>query len=248
MSCEVFRESLMEHARGRLREVGEGEVAARDAALAHAGVCAACGAFLEQQRALTAAMTELAAASREVPPRELESALLAGFVARRRRPVQVWMKIAAALAVVAVALGWVAISLRTQRAAPVPVAAVARAVPAAAVARAIPAPAVRAAAKAVRKRAPRPVPAHEEQQAEEQAPFVAIPYTAPLDPGERAMVVRMEMPVPALAAIGLAVAVPDPRASAQTDVLLGEDGRIRAIRLISISSYSNSDPDRRATQ
>jgi hypothetical protein len=52
---------------------------------------------------------------------------------------------------------------------------------------------------------------------------------------------HLEMPVAALAAAGLTVTVPDPRASAQTDVIVGEDGRIRAIRLLSISTLSTSN-------
>jgi hypothetical protein len=240
MKCELWRNDLIEHARERLPDAAAGK-----AALAHANACADCSLFLEEQRALSAAMKELAARPGEFPPRELESTLLAAFESHRRPTFEsrrwrgrVWLKIAAVL-VGAAALTWLAAG--PQRPAPRQAVHVRSAAPPIAQAIApIPRP--------VRKRAPRRAQRSRaaEPESRDSAPFLAIPYTAPLDPRERAMVVRMEMPVPALAAIGLAVAVPDPRASAQTDVLLGEDGRIRAIRLISISNDSN--PDRRVMQ
>jgi hypothetical protein len=48
----------------------------------------------------------------------------------------------------------------------------------------------------------------------------------------------MEMPVAALIAAGLPLAISDPAAQAKADVLIGEDGRPRAVRLISISERS----------
>jgi hypothetical protein len=69
-------------------------------------------------------------------------------------------------------------------------------------------------------------------------PFLPIPYTQPLQPGERAEVVRMDMPVAALIAAGFPVATSDAGAEASADVIIGEDGRARAVRLISISERS----------
>lgn len=100
--------------------------------------------------------------------------------------------------------------------------------------------------------APKPVRrpirrAHSPKPDEDTGPFVAIPYTVPPDPRERMTIMRVEMPVTALVAVGFAAAVPDPAASAQADVVVGEDGRIRAIRLVSFNS-SASDTDRRINQ
>ena len=67
--------------------------------------------------------------------------------------------------------------------------------------------------------------------------FVAIPYTAPLAPYENIRVVRMEVPVAALVAAGLPVQTPDAGALAQADVVVGQDGRARAVRLVSVSSF-----------
>ncbi len=69
-----------------------------------------------------------------------------------------------------------------------------------------------------------------------QQPFIAIPYTLPLEPYERADVMRMDVPVAALIAAGLPMHMADPAALARADVLVGQDGRARAVRLISIST------------
>jgi hypothetical protein len=78
-------------------------------------------------------------------------------------------------------------------------------------------------------------------KAEPEQPFVAIPYTAPLAPYERTEVVRMDLPVSALIAAGFPLQAAEPGASARADLVVSEDGRARAVRLISIS---NSDLNR----
>jgi hypothetical protein len=69
-----------------------------------------------------------------------------------------------------------------------------------------------------------------------QEPFIAIPYTLPLGPYERADVMRMDVPVAALIAVGLPMNMADPAAFARADVLVGQDGRARAIRLVTSSN------------
>ena len=69
-------------------------------------------------------------------------------------------------------------------------------------------------------------------------PFVGIPYVTPLAPNERADVVRVQMPVAALIAAGVPVAVADAGATAEADVVVGQDGRARAVRLVSISNLN----------
>jgi hypothetical protein len=51
-------------------------------------------------------------------------------------------------------------------------------------------------------------------------------------------VVRMEVPVSALIAAGLRPHIADQGAQAEVDVIVGQDGRPRAVRLISISSMN----------
>jgi hypothetical protein len=88
----------------------------------------------------------------------------------------------------------------------------------------------------------RPAPVPEPKQDE---PFVQIPYVVPPAPYERTQVMRMDVPVTALIAAGFEVHVADPGASVLADVLVGQDGRAHAIRLVT-SSIPN--PDRRLSQ
>jgi hypothetical protein len=64
-------------------------------------------------------------------------------------------------------------------------------------------------------------------------PFLEIPFVAPLAPYERAEVQRMDVPVAALMAAGFEVHLPDTAGTVKADVLVGQDGRAHAIRLIS---------------
>jgi anti-sigma factor RsiW len=63
--------------------------------------------------------------------------------------------------------------------------------------------------------------------------FVPIPYVQPLGQYETATVMRMEVPVGALIAIGYKVDASDPTAVVKADVLVGEDGRAHAVRVLS---------------
>ena len=78
-----------------------------------------------------------------------------------------------------------------------------------------------------------PVPASQKATADAEAPFLEMPYVAPLAPYERAEVVRMDVSVAELTAAGLDVRVPDTGATVLADVVLGQDGRAHAIRLVS---------------
>jgi len=62
--------------------------------------------------------------------------------------------------------------------------------------------------------------------------FVGIPYLPPLDPRENAAIVRMDIQVATLIAAGYRVAA-EPGAIVPADVLVGEDGRAHAVRLLS---------------
>ena len=68
--------------------------------------------------------------------------------------------------------------------------------------------------------------------------FVPMPYTVPLSPEEPTTVWRMEIPVSRLRAVGYRVQVSDPEAMVEADVLVSQDGRARAIRPISMSSFN----------
>lgn len=65
----------------------------------------------------------------------------------------------------------------------------------------------------------------------EQSQFVGIPYLPPLDPRENAAIVRMNIRVSTLIAAGYKIAA-DPNGIIPADVLVGEDGRAHAVRLL----------------
>jgi hypothetical protein len=69
-----------------------------------------------------------------------------------------------------------------------------------------------------------------------EAPFSAIPYMAPLAPYERTSVMRMDVPVAALVAAGFRVQGMEPGGTVAADVLVGQDGRAHAVRLLSKGS------------
>jgi hypothetical protein len=225
MSCLAWRGSLIDLARERLFDVTE-----RNRITSHLSICPECRLFMDQQIALTAAATALAGEmSVLAPPPDLESVVLAEFVAVRSSRPRYWKPLALMGAIAAgVVIAWVVPRERPSQ--PQPAATPERVV----------SPAIEAPPPVQQKEVPPAVRAHNQPSptpagTPEPQPFLAIPYTVPLDPGERATLMRMQMPVTALTAVGLTVATPDPGASAQADVIVGEDGRIRAIRLLSIS-------------
>src|SRR5215471_7709712 len=73
----------------------------------------------------------------------------------------------------------------------------------------------------------------------EHAPayFAAIPYLPPLDPRENTAVVRMHIRLATLIATGYRVNA-DPAAVVRADVLVGEDGRVHAMRVLQDLDWS----------
>lgn len=84
----------------------------------------------------------------------------------------------------------------------------------------------------------RPVP-HPAAQPETQA-FLPIPYTTPLQPYERVLVVETSVPVRALIAAGFHVQTSDPAGSVRADVMVSQDGRPRAIRPVAFNLSDRS--------
>jgi hypothetical protein len=65
----------------------------------------------------------------------------------------------------------------------------------------------------------------------EAPPFIRIPYLPPLDPHENATIVRMNIRVATLIGVGYRITA-DPDAMVAADVLVGEDGRAHAVRVL----------------
>ena len=75
----------------------------------------------------------------------------------------------------------------------------------------------------------------------ESQSFLPIPYTPPLEPYERVMVVQENVPVGALLAAGFRVQTSDPGGSVRADVMVSQDGRPRAIRPVSFNVSDRSN-------
>jgi hypothetical protein len=192
-----------------------------------------------RQAVLRQAMLSLAAEHRAgMAPMSVERAVLAEFEASRRRRRRGIAAASAAIAAMFIA-GVVAVRERPaqhqavlEKVAPPPT----QLGKAGRVSEQGSAPAAMRKAKARPRK--RPVVEHEtrsEESAEE--PFVAIPYTTPLAPEERATVVRIRLSPSAIAAVGFPLKTIDPGLDTLADVLVGEDGRAHAIRMVADSSF-----------
>ena len=65
-----------------------------------------------------------------------------------------------------------------------------------------------------------------------EKPFIAIPYVAPPAPYERTEIRRMNVPLAALLAAGIQLRTSSHGSTVPADVLVGQDGRPLAIRLV----------------
>jgi hypothetical protein len=72
--------------------------------------------------------------------------------------------------------------------------------------------------------------------------FVALPVAVGLPRLESGYIVRVELPVAALPALGVDVLPASTRNAVQADVLVGQDGQPRAIRLVALEQNSRSRP------
>ena len=169
------------------------------------------------------------------PPPSVKHAVMAEFRrARRRRAAARWMVLAAAAALLlALFVARRPKSSQVVHTAQPPVEKILPKAPA------IVAPVETAVRNPVRRRRvvkPSPPPQVDETPAKETpevaTDFFAIPYTEPLRPDERADVFRIEMPRANVAAFGLPISGGHLDAPVTADVLVGEDGVLRAIRFV----------------
>ena len=231
--CVEVREILVAVARGE-------KVSARDGRLLgeHVEACAHCRRQMANERMLSAGLAGVASAA-ALPPAEVKAALMAEFRGRQvvvpiRRPVFQWAAIGALAASVLLAVfvwGLLPRGRRTETAiapakAPVAVAQVAAVAPLAVEAK----PARQAGSRPTRRRL-RPTTKVEEAP-EVATDFIEIPYIEPLRPEERADVFRIQMPRANMAVFGLPVTGGRLDSRITADVLMGEDGVVRAVRFV----------------
>jgi hypothetical protein len=203
MSCQKYRDALVALAR---EAAGAGDL---ERTHAHLETCAACRRQLAEQRALTAGLRALAAATRnEQPPDALEDRLMAIFdeershalssPAGRARTWLRWLPAAAAVALAAGAVAW------WQAAGP--------------------------------QRPPAPRPAWPPPGIIELTGFHPLPQASGLPDFDSGEIVRTKVAVSALPVYGVRIP-PDAAAAAVTvDFLVGQDGQPRMIRLVAEES------------
>lgn len=248
MKCDSLRDAIVERARGGI--TGPGTAAAIESHLDH---CASCAALMTRERQLSEGLRALAASTAaELPSAALGRRLRDVFAERHSipRPAGMrgaarWMPIAAAVALVtaAAAMWW---GVRSERAAdnrPQPqVAAAGKPDPVPAPDVSVP-PVVGArqmsrADIAVRR------PRGARQRNVRAAPvvratgFVSIPGADGLPDFESGEIVRVEIPLTSLPTYGIEI-LPDARGTpVAADLLVGQDGQARAIRLVQAGAGS----------
>ena len=206
MNCPEFEQIVTELARGANEHSSD-----RDA-LVHARECNRCGRRLAEEQALTRAFTEVAGSfgTEKAPPR-VEKTLLAAF--RQTRPAAISRSRRTPS-------GWNRWALNAAAASALIATAVAvlwmapepqSNVPAAGVAETVP------AAAAV-------------------ADFLPLLYAEPIHPWEHGRVVRVRLPASALVHFGLPMNMAAASQLVEANVLLGEDGMARGVRLITTAA------------
>ncbi|HEX3746085.1 MAG TPA: hypothetical protein VHW09_19230 [Bryobacteraceae bacterium] len=75
----------------------------------------------------------------------------------------------------------------------------------------------------------------------ESQSFYPIPYTAPLEPYERVLVVQEQVPATELIAAGFHLPVAGADGMVRADVMVSQDGRPRAIRPVVFNGPDRSD-------
>ncbi len=235
MSCQSLHEAIVDIARGT--EIGAGTRAAVDC---HVGHCASCRVLMDRERQLSSGLRALAAASPAGAPDAVERRLMEAFarrhgVAGQQRSAQssaLW--VAAALVVVAggAAVSWsVAQRQRAPESAkPAPIVGTRE------IHQPVQAPPVAAAANPQRELSvsrPRPSASRPRPSAPVRpAAFVTLPSAVGLPEFESGEIFRMQIPLTSLPAYGIEIA-PDARGTAvEADLLVGQDGQPRAIRLV----------------
>ena len=203
------------------------EVEARDRALAHVRECSRCSDRLAAEQRLSEGLLALAAASLEeqAPPR-VEERLIAAF---RRQPAPVrhdrrWLAVAAAVSIAAAILLF---ALQTPHPAPPPAP---RAI--ASVAPAPPAVVPVLDVKRNRRASRRPRRTLQPAQTEMATEFLPVAQADGWTPLEGGRVVRVKLPRSALGLFGLPVDEERSPERVQADVMLSNDGLLRAIRFV----------------
>jgi hypothetical protein len=255
MNCRGYRPAIVELARG-----GDMPAALYDGVRSHLDRCAACRAELRRQEQLSANLRALAEeAGQWTAAVNLEARLNEAFAAaahssapaetyKARAGSRWWTAAAAALVFL---VSWLAM-VRT-RPAPGPFEEARHQTPAPA---GISAPKPPSVAAPPRTSARAATPAARENKAARPQParmlppvrtveFMEIPGASGLPALESATIVRTELPVSALPTYGVDITPNSGRSAIEADLLIGQDGQARGIRLITTAQESGESRSRR---
>ncbi len=218
MSCSSFEPSIVDLARGV-----ELEDRLRARLVDHLSGCAACASRLAAEHEMTRALRGVAAIAMPPADLEAETALLSAFDAHhaigpRPRTSMRWLAYAAATML---AVGGVIAARDARRQPRIVTRLASRVVPAVG---ALPA----VASTPLPESGARPAGVRSSSAASDAA-FIVWPGAAPLPAFESGELMRVELPASVAVSLGLAPRARAPRV--QADVLVGQDGYVRAVRL-----------------
>jgi len=232
MNCREFHEIVQELARARGIDATSVKTG-----FAHAYACASCAERLEEERSLAEALNRLGrSASTEKAPLRVEAVLLSAFrqVHSPTRGVRLW-RIAWAACAAAAALaisftlwhGWPSLKREGVNTAPVAVSKPPKLFAGNMAANVK----VKPATVAVSKRTDKKTARREQPDAFAEG-FVPLPYADTYGPLEAGEIVRVRLGSAALESLGFPVTGADTGQQVLADVLVGQDGLPRAVRLV----------------
>jgi hypothetical protein len=256
MTCQRFEADLVDLSRGALHDSDAAASVRR-----HVEACETCAARFERELRLTEGLRTLSAGT-TVPANDLaERRLMLAFASQpkaspasdRRAVIVRWTVWASAACIFFFVGAWAAVEWRTRTAAPEGTAAPVQA--------SLPAPAelprpgeqvespapARAPLVAGDRRTPAPRPVRAAlrndlpQETDRLAGFVPLPAAGGLPGFDSGMIVRVALPTASLPAYGLAI-TPESTEMVNADLLVGQDGQARAIRLVSLVAGNRREP------
>ena len=245
MKCHSLRDAIVELARGR--DAGPGTVAAIESHVEH---CAACAALMTRERQLSRGLRALAnATANDGPPDALGRRLLEVFAERQSTPRPAaeyvrrsagWMRAAAAILLTSAAAVWWWSARGEPVAEKAPTTGAAQAdarkpEPAPAPGLALTGDGQRLTPVVAAGHRPRTVRSRPSSPVVRPVGFVELPGAAGLPDFESGQIIRMEIPLTSLPTYGIEI-LPDAQGSpVKADLLFGQDGQARAIRLVTTS-------------
>ena len=267
MNCREFESDLVELARR-----APGGLEAAPGLRRHLDTCRVCAGRLESERTLTAGLRSLAERTDAPENLETERRVMEAFAsarassgaARPTRPATAWWMLAAAASAVLAVGSWAAVrwphgdGSRTVATASHPPdagvpssdgprTAAATTLAAESPASPIATTSLVAAGSPTRDRLVQPrvrnarLATGPASGTDELADFVVLPAADHLPGFDSGTIVRVALPTASLPAFGLPM-TPDAGRTVDADVLVGQDGQARAIRLVSLISGSRREP------